>query len=493
MESLPLRNFIESFFVHYGAAIATEGKVLDVALPEDGSASDVVRFLGRERFRLVFDVEDLTDDSELVAVGSFLINRIREFMASQGRKAHVVLPVSHKVNKSDIASRLQPLNASLESVSAEKTERREVIFVFQISYLCDEKREELHALAVDGQTKATRTVKDEELTLTPQGKDKLRDTFPEEEMLGLFNLAAMEASKHARTASQDLEHDIVERLHKSIERIDAYYQQLIADLPNPESEEFDRRAAEYEKEHALKRQETLENHALEIRVSLVQYLILERPVRRFLFHLAARDGNGEVTAEATVPLNVDLCDGRQFRPQCGACDGVLEQVALCRSGHAVCPSCLWQCACCEKPICPKCVSDKCRLCGKRLCEDCLHKCATCGEPVCESETAPCKVCGDPVCRECRGHCLDCGGIACADHQRACSISDSAVCSDCAISCTHCDGEAARSNTRKCHTCGQVFCAECLQLCVVCEKEFCPAHAGEITDRRMCPQCVLKSD
>jgi hypothetical protein len=417
------------------------------------------------------------------------VDRIREFMASQGRKAHLVLPAAHDVKKSDVALRLRPTNAELKSLTAEKAERREVLFVFKISYLCDEKREELCSVAVDAETKTARPVGNEELAAGREGDGKLRDTFPEDRMAELFNLAALEAGKHARASSREMERDMVERLHKSIERIDAYYQQLIADLPNPESVEFEKRAAEYEQEHARKRQETLENHALEIRVHLVQYIILEHPVRRFFFRFAAESADDKPKAEASVPLSVDIHNGQEFLPPCAACGHPLGEVALCRSGHAVCPACLWQCASCGKPVCPKCLSDKCHLCGARLCEDCVQRCASCGEPVCRTETTPCGVCGDPVCGKCEVKCSDCGKAVCSEHRRTCHVSGSAVCPECVCTCTHCGHAAARSSTKKCSACGQVFCARCVQSCAVCEKEFCPAHAGDIASRKMCPQCA----
>ena len=490
METPSLKEFIESFFSYHNASISAAEAGLEIALPgDDAAATEVAEFLGKDRFRLVFDLKELSDETELVTVGSHLVNRIGEFMSSQGRKAHVVLPSVHRTKKSEIASRLQPLNAEFRSLTVEKASRQEVAFVLKIIYLCDEKREELLSVVVDPTDRKARPIASGPFEGLELANGKLRDSFREDRIGELFNIAAAEADRHAKANCADLERDIAGRLHQAIERIDSYYRQLIADLPNPDSMEHERRAAEYEKEHQERRQEAIDNHTLQIRVQLIQYLIVERPLRTFSFCFARKRPTDGREITGLVPLSVDLYDAREFLPRCVGCGKEFTEIAICDSGHAICASCVEKCGRCERVTCSECISETCHLCGASLCEDCFRHCASCGETTCAAETQPCGTCRDPVCAGCQTSCAVCGKLVCGTHEKTCHVSGSPVCVDCIRTCASCGHSVARPATEKCATCGQMVCTNCARFCVVCERRFCPAHAGDIEERKLCPGCV----
>lgn len=91
-------------------------------------------------------------------------------------------------------------------------------------------------------------------------------------------------------------------------------------------------------------------------------------------------------------------------------------------------------------------------------------------------------CGHLTCPSCTRVCTDCGKSICVSCvTTSCQICGKTLCEDCARSCMVCGKVVCATHTTKCQTCGQLICkgdehTGCENTCAICGGSFCPAHS-----------------
>lgn len=93
--------------------------------------------------------------------------------------------------------------------------------------------------------------------------------------------------------------------------------------------------------------------------------------------------------------------------KCDSCNSNLNKITLCSGGHLVCEKCIRKCDLCHKIICEKCITQKCKICGRELCRDCIKKCLKCGDYVCNDHIRKDFISGEEFCLNCLRACSKC--------------------------------------------------------------------------------------
>ncbi len=496
-EGRSLSAFTVAFFATFGAHTewlhTPGGPVLAVDLPQE-----LQEHFGRPHLRLVFHNAEVTRETELVAYGSRLFDRMMDYLVHRGSATVLRLPVRHP-GAEELLQGLRPRNGWIGDLRLRERTRLLCLFNWHIAYRADEKWEELVAVLVDQEGRRLG------LWGAEGGPTVEREPFSPERLLAdgqpmgpeapgppplppMAHLArlAREARKHALyyadVRSVEYEAAVLPRLHKVLARLTSYYQQQIQEIRadhDPDGTQRRHLAEDLERKVA----EEVENHRLRVRVTLVSYALFHVPVAEARMRL--EDG----TQSVSVEVRLDRYTGVLEPPPCHACGTALDTAWLCRNGHLACDGCVETCAICARTVCRGCGIHRCPVCTRGHCDACSHLCWACGEQICPDHVGHCPVCRDPVCHGCQERCRACGVRQCRSHLVVDGVSGAYLCTDCAVRCPGCGDYVLEVDT--CQVSGQRFCRRCGDACVRCGRWVglgltLPDEAG----RPVCPHCLV---
>lgn len=493
-----LRAFARRFFETYEATVrnATQNGGLIVDLPPA-----LAEHFGKTTLHLVFENSEVTSDTDLVAYGSRVFDRIMAYLDEQAAVTVQILPRKH-TGAGALMSAVQLRNASLLDLKLEETQRPLYVFNWHITYRSDDKHEELFTVVLDSDGERAPIADagledgDAELldlaSLLADAEEQPSNTGVDEEtqpklppmtqLVRLAETARKFAFYHADVRCVELEVDILQRLHKVLSRLTTYYQQQIDEVYESHDPDGEKRRA-LEEDLQRKIAEEVENHRLRVQVRLFSYAVLYVPIA--VANLTVGDGSHSVSVQVVR----DLYTGRLERPPCQVCGEAIENLVLDRAGHVCCDACIFQCETCQDVLCEDCGLHACPVCGKKNCETCSTFCWACGERACHEHNSVCPVCGDEVCHECQALCASCGQRQCRTHLHVDSVSGELICSECAVRCPGCRDFTAHLET--CSISGQRFCDNCIVTCAKCGR---PAGPGfymtdPLTDASYCQRCL----
>lgn len=483
-----LYDFAVNFFRTFGGSVTPREKdgSLWVDLP-DGLSDH----FGKPALHLVFQNSESTAQTDLVAYGSRVFDRMMAFLERRGGVSLLQLPRRHQ-GADQLLRALQPRNAAVSGLKLEEDLERLFVFNWHVTYRSDDKREELYTVVLDSQ--GNRAPLGDERADGPT-RDKLLDELladgepllpsqsdegqspngasgprlpPMTHLARLAESARKFALFHADLRCVALEAEILPRLHKVLSRLTSYYEQQIGevyDSHDPQGEK--RRGLEVDLQRKI--DEEIENHRLRVQVRLFSYAILHVPVA------AANISLNAGAQSVAVRVTRDLYSGQMQAPPCYGCGEPLSALVIDRAGHTLCDGCTRRCGGCQELLCERCGLHNCPVCQEELCETCSAYCWSCGQRACAQHSSHCPVCGDGVCHSCQESCAACGERQCRSHLRVDGVSGGLICQRCAVRCPNCQQDS--SHLAPCSASGQRFCTACILTCAGCQRLIGPSFAA----------------
>jgi hypothetical protein len=364
--------------------------------------------------RLSFETK--TDEALNLTINHPMVETIAEDLMAQPASARVY--INHvrleKRGLLELARRAFTLpNARLQA-TAQSTEQNarhhHLRFNFKITYVTDEKQEEMASVVMDVQ--AGHVVRDIEVLdrlesyesasayeSLPLAKPRWRDAG-----MGLSAEAFQALLTRAEAA---LREDIagklsilVSRLRRFTEldlaRVQSYYDDMASDLERRRArltaEDSDReqsiedKVAALEAERTVKLEDVHARYQVRVELELINILLIEQP--KILTPIIISNRNATITRFAVWDPLV-----HRLEPLvCDVCSRPGEGLFLCTGGHLAHDDCL-------APQCIDCKRVYCQFCAEQITE-----CAVCHQPVCQTSLNRCPTCGRGTCREHRDLC-----------------------------------------------------------------------------------------
>lgn len=272
-----------------------------------------------------------------------------------------------------------------------------LIFNFQVSYLSDEKREEVHTVVVDSGTLQPAPRLQEgwrRMRLEPKrdfyapdadcppNAASLTAAYQRSIQLLQIQIAATVAT-YQRRASRHFEMESL--------RINTFYDDTKDELRRrlERTEEPERRrtlehkieASEVERKRKLA--DAGAKHHLRVALSLLNAAIVSQPKVSGRVQLQ----NRYTTAEVSVVF--DPLTGTLELPSCHVCHNGATTIHLCANGHLACDACILTCSACQRVHCRECGVGACSVCGRPLCAQSENRCPSCGQVTCLEHRGRC--------------------------------------------------------------------------------------------------------
>ncbi|OQY28847.1 MAG: hypothetical protein B6244_06035 [Candidatus Cloacimonetes bacterium 4572_55] len=474
-----IRSFTTYFFTHFGGELTEDGGQILVQLPEP-----LQEFFGKKSLCLAFHPQNITEDSDLVTHGSFMLQKMSEYLEDRGTASSVELPINY-TEKEKVPSELTFLNAESTKNRRVRSTKNGFIFNFLIDYVSDEKVGEIFSVGIDSDGNAWQPPDTRVRLVEPR-------SVPSADLHEGYEKAQLLVEERIKKKGADLEKEILHRLFRQINRLDSFYTEQIEDVRTrrgrrslQDSEEL---AERLRQEFDLKVNEEKENHRLRVHVGLLSYQIWRVPFYNYeLDFKLTTDANTETDSalpDETVRIELErnLYDTKLVFPSCFVCENPTHKVLLCQGGHATCEHHTRQCVQCGVWQCEKCGVDDCAECQETICEKCGEKCRICHKTLCRTHRLTCHISKDTVCPDCSHICKECGKLISTQHSEKCETCQGDVCHNCLQECSLCYSHICREHIYTCEQCGQIFCEKCLRACSECDKKLCRTHSWQ------CDEC-----
>ncbi len=397
-KTISLESFTSDLLQGVGALVEESGGVLEALLPEAHQQA----FEGDGLLRLAFDPETARrSGAQYVTVASPLTERLLYLAGQIGLTTRWYVnglrwPQQRAIDIGKWKARFTNARLVYDGVEFPFA-CHYVLFNFQVSYLSDEKREEVRSVVVDAETlqPAPRPLERwERMALDARREFHASgiDALPDVDRLSVVYHRAVQllrrqvaetVAHHRRRASRHME---MEKL-----RVSSFYddtrhelQRRLARTEDPERRAtLERKIEACEVESGAKLADVEAKHRLRLQVSPVNSAIITQPKVR-----------GRVKVEnryATSVANVvfDPLTGELELPSCQVCHDPALSVHLCANGHLACESCILPCSACKREHCLNCGVGACAMCGRALCSHSQNLCPTCGRVTCEEHRGRC--------------------------------------------------------------------------------------------------------
>ncbi len=291
---------------------------------------------------------------------------------------HLVTAASHRKGLADLARRTFGFrNARVELGEGLASVVPWATFHFHVTFLWDEKREDLVSIPVDLHTGGRVSLASlEKAWLDPGG-------LPGADRGGLS--AGLDfARRHLRgelaPRIQAMQNQARNHLEVEEARLASYYGGLMEDLARRLGSASPQRRAgleakrlQAEADWAARRAEMQDKFRLRVRAELACLEVVDLP--RIL--MPARLVAGKSVRELVLSYNLLT---REFDPlACEGCLGSTHVVWLCESGHLTCARCHSACLGCDRPLCRVCSTEGCARCGAGRCPGCGDCSAGCDQ------------------------------------------------------------------------------------------------------------------
>jgi hypothetical protein len=447
-----MKLFLKHFFEIHQSRIKESGNRLSVQLSDE-----LRQYFKQDELELVFDPNDVDEKSELVTHGSFVLNTVYNFLQDRGGKIVSRLEEKHKPTRDDLLKKIRVVNGSVHSLKSKKEWVVDILFNFKVTYLSDEKLEDIFTLGVDTHSAVfdagayyTDSVIGNVQPLHQKGGIELS----RKELEIQFRECLKAASERAQEYGKGLQNEILKRLHRNISRIKGFYTAQIQELHrNQPSYEEKRLHLDRELQHKLN--EEIDNHKLRIVLKLLSYHIIERPEVLISAKLCPDSSKAEIMMNMVYDAYAGVLDFGT----CPVCHSIMEKIVMSDDGKIGCSHCSFVCSTCHKHS-----------------SDVQH-------------AAACVVCNDPLCANCQTECATCHQPVCDKHQHTCTVGDEMVCAQCVKSCGQCKRELCNDHTFHCHATQEALCFEHRVICSGCRKIFSPLYVQQLKkNERFCPDC-----
>jgi hypothetical protein len=321
--------------------------------------------------------------------------------------------------------------------------------------------------------------------------------------------------------------EAVRALASELERIDAYYHEMLESVGAKESDGVAMADAgrAIQAEHARRRLEEERRHQVHAVVHPLQMVEMEMLVQRAEWTLSTSKGR-----RATLVAWRHLSGDAEWSLSCPTCARAPSALIVCRGDEIACESCAHDCSVCREGFRAGDGTSACHVDGAPACAEHARSCSSCGRDHCSAHEGECAEGAHRTCSSCLAPCAQCGREVCASH----AVGNRRLCSQCVVYCegrrsepvgrdeavecatcqrfvcekhqatcdidgkVHCSSHLARTDQSRrlvceahrfccAHEADAVFAADEVTACPVCERKACPPHVQECTScgRRVC--------
>ena len=400
--------FVRRYFERRSGPIATEDPgIYRATLPEALRPA----FEGADEIRIAFSPEAAAGASrvELVAVGSYVLDRIIEDAARSGWHTVERLEATPDETARFAAQAIRPTNASLEVGSISTEPVVHLLFNFRVRLTTDERVDRFESILIDvGSRTERRTAPalfEERASLNEEGG-------PESvEIADAYRIACAALEARVESAVRPLREQ-AEALRKAeVERITSYFDRSVNEvLDSKVADGRDQiRALEGDRERRLAEAEEKYRFTGEVELCNVRTVRLDvTKADLMLSHRGAR---------RSIPVEFDCMRVEVGPLRCEVCAAPMASPVLCFGGHLAGPECVKGCGFCDRIHCRTCIAAgaiaTCSTCRRSVCTDHLEVCALSRRPYCPDDIHECAICGRTVGPEYVVRCASCEQRYCA--------------------------------------------------------------------------------
>jgi len=396
-----IRNFVTNCLNGIGAVIEFPSyNYAEVLIPDEL----IDYFEGESYFNLAFDFDIARrhEDAEFVTYGSYFLDRLTHVARQQGLAGTRHISTG-EVNINNVEQKLHGKiifkGCKSTFLAAIPMLYHYALFNFKVSYISDDKLEEIRKVLVNLNTNLV----DEAMSDTLESAilvDKPDIGYPSEKRHSIYEayqVATAYLEEDIQTKIQELEVALKQRLQQEEKRVEEYYETLSAELRekrekvknDPEKATiFDTKLEVNEIDKQRRLRELEDKNRLSASSLLFNGVLISQYKARCKFQIK----RGKTERDLYVVWNPML---NSIDPiVCEHCNNGTTEVRLCyHCGHIGCADCIEECSQCETYICRECGLVNCAVCGKPLCNNCQIVCTNCGDIVCEKhvESCTCKV------------------------------------------------------------------------------------------------------
>lgn len=422
--SLDLRSLALDIFKAIGALTEENGEgTVAVVVPDAYQAC-----MGEQGFlRLAFDTHGtVPPDAQLVTIGSPLADQILALAGEFGRTTRWYVNGLRWARRQAIALdrwRGRFVNARFLMDGVELPFCcHYLLMTFRVSYISDERREELRTVVVDSGSLQPSLLL-QRLWESPPSlagdvlyfPDRLRPagvSWPQPVFLASrpdFYISGMDQLpgwndleliyKRALTLLERQVADSIATYQRRTARLSdverarvtAFYDDTEAELLRRMSraDSDDRRRALQAKleacrlERGRKLADIVAKYRLRVVFKLLNAAVITQPKVRTRLKVENRHSS------ADLMVVFDPLTGEIELPTCASCYEATECVHLCANGHLACESCIHACDFCKREWCRDCGIESCVLCKRSVCPANMVRCDVCGRVTCPDHRGRC--------------------------------------------------------------------------------------------------------
>lgn len=383
--------FVRRYFErHAGPLQEEEPGVYRASLPESLRSA----FDGAHSIRIAFDpgAGGSAARVDLVAVGSYFLDRVVEDAARSGWHTVARIEAGATPPGDVVAASLRPRNATVSVASATTESVPHLLFNFRVRLSTDERVDRFESILVDLRTGKERRVA---AVLFGEGLSLPEDRAVDGAGIADAYRAACRALEARTESAAKAIREEAESLQKAeVERITMYFDRSVNEVLDARADGGgEARALGQERERRLAEAEEKYRFVGEAELCNVRTVLLD--VTRADVTLEHRG------ARRTIPLEFDAANLEVPPTPCEVCGAPAPEPVLCFGGHIAGPECVTGCGFCDRVHCRTCIAAEgaiapCATCKRSVCPDHAEVCALSRRPHCPDHIHACAICGRTV-------------------------------------------------------------------------------------------------
>ena len=442
-----LKSFLSQVFASFGAKITPCKSEVQVHLPKTLRAF----FSDREHITLAFGNSTPSKDAEIFRPGSRSFDALNNLLADRG-DGMLMARASKFPDGPKPGQMLTPQNCKRISGIRTKNSLVDLEAIFQVSYLTDERQEELVIIEVpySGPARRLQTSLLESENLQNPSEDAGK---PHQKAIQASLFKAQSYTVQAISGQiLKIEEDISKRLENKMNRLLSFYGEQANDSRNHEKN------SELNDELQRKLKDEISSSGLSIDISLLQWCAILRPVTKYRYRLEKNN------IRVSVELIHDSYTNHKIGHTCESCEQETFAVSVCESKtnpHPGCPQCISKCTLCDVTLCRLHGLSRCEDSGALLCPEHSLSCYRCRKVLSVNLQITCEFpyCNNRGCSHCSPICVDCGKRICTEHSTICYVCHSVICSQCSPHPLSCGHTTCSKHSRKTDK-GLLICSRC---------------------------------
>jgi len=394
-----IRSFVTKCLESVGTLVEfTAYNYAEVLIPDEF----INHFDGENYYKLAFDfdVARRHEEAEFVTYGSYFLDKVIDLANQRGLtcKRHIIDETIELRNlPQKIASKVTFRNQRVNFVANSPVLYHYLLFSFKVSYVSDEREDQIIKLLVNLNTghvdnKMLESIGSAFFTDNPH------TNYGAENMQSVdyaYKVATEALEEQIQPRIHEIQNKIKIRLAGEKNRITEYYDQIdnelklkLEKLNERENKEGTNtindklRLSMIERQRRLK--EIEEKNALNAHITLFNATLISQTKIRNKYNVK----KGKVERDIYVVWNPVLKDVEPLI--CEICGTETFDVDLCSSSHLGCMKCISLCSVCGARICKGCGTfSECHVCGVFLCDKCKYLCENCGDILCKNHIESC--------------------------------------------------------------------------------------------------------